>query len=289
MTRAQFLNDLYHHLYGMTREQAEQHLTYYAEMLADRMEEGMTEEEAVAGMEDVETIARRIMEEEGLPYTPPEQRPTAPPEYPDASKLPGGGGTRAYQAPRGINWRRIGRIALGVTAAAVALGAGSRWMWRNLPFRRPDISADTVTQVVEEAASQAPYVDEYYYMEAPYAEGYEYAGETYDYDCGDVNGVDIQWASGVVYVQSWSEDCIQVREYGQSELNGRTEMSCQTDGDTLTVRYRNGGGLGSVKGRIPALTHQDILSTAHSLVRVPSVKRSSSSPAAEVSISSSSA
>ena len=58
MTRVQFLNDLYHHLYGMTQEQAEQHLTYYAEMLADRMEEGMTEEEAVAGMEDVETIAR---------------------------------------------------------------------------------------------------------------------------------------------------------------------------------------------------------------------------------------
>ena len=69
MTRVQFLNDLYHHLYGMTKEQVEQHLTYYAEMLADRMEEGMSEEEAVAGMEDVETIARRILEEEGLPYT----------------------------------------------------------------------------------------------------------------------------------------------------------------------------------------------------------------------------
>ena len=34
----------------LTREQAEQHLTYYAEMLADRMEEGMSEEEAVAGI-----------------------------------------------------------------------------------------------------------------------------------------------------------------------------------------------------------------------------------------------
>ena len=79
MTRVQFLNDLYHHLYGMTKEQVEQHLTYYAEMLADRMEEGMSEEEAVAGMEDVETIARRILEEEGLPYTPPDQRPVTPP------------------------------------------------------------------------------------------------------------------------------------------------------------------------------------------------------------------
>ena len=55
MTRAQFLNDLYHYLRPLGQEQAEQHLTYYAEMLADRMEEGMTEDEAVAGMEDVET------------------------------------------------------------------------------------------------------------------------------------------------------------------------------------------------------------------------------------------
>ena len=33
MTRVQFLNDLYHHLYGMTKEQVEQHLTYYAEKI----------------------------------------------------------------------------------------------------------------------------------------------------------------------------------------------------------------------------------------------------------------
>ena len=39
MTRAQFLNDLYHYLRPLGQEQAEQHLTYYAEMLADRMEE----------------------------------------------------------------------------------------------------------------------------------------------------------------------------------------------------------------------------------------------------------
>ena len=100
MTRVQFLNNLYHHLYGMTREQAEQHLTYYAEMLADRMEEGMSEEDAVASLEDVETIARRIMEEEGLPYTPPNQRPITPLAYPAVSRLGGGDGARAYQPPQ---------------------------------------------------------------------------------------------------------------------------------------------------------------------------------------------
>lgn len=79
MTRAQFLNDLYRRLGSLSREQAEQHLTYYAEMLADRMEEGMTEAEAVASMEDVETIAQRILQDEGTPNAP------APPKYPAAA------------------------------------------------------------------------------------------------------------------------------------------------------------------------------------------------------------
>ena len=71
MTRAQFLNELYRRLGSMSKEQAEQHLTYYAEMLMDRMEEGMSEEEAVASLEDVDTIAGRILQEEG-------QAPAAP-------------------------------------------------------------------------------------------------------------------------------------------------------------------------------------------------------------------
>ena len=50
MTRKQFLNDLYLRLTALGPERAEQHLTYYAEMLADRMEEGLSEAEAVASM-----------------------------------------------------------------------------------------------------------------------------------------------------------------------------------------------------------------------------------------------
>ena len=83
MTRAQFLNELYRRLPGLTQEQAEQHLTYYAEMLADRMEEGMSEEEAVASMEPVDVIAQRILQDEGVPEGQPPagrtcRRPTAP-------------------------------------------------------------------------------------------------------------------------------------------------------------------------------------------------------------------
>lgn len=66
MTRRQFLSELYRRLLPLGGEEAEQHLTYYAEMLADRMEEGMTEEEAVASLEDVDTIARRILEDAGV-------------------------------------------------------------------------------------------------------------------------------------------------------------------------------------------------------------------------------
>lgn len=243
MTRVQFLNDLYHHLYGMTQEQAEQHLTYYAEMLADRMEEGMSEEEAVAGMEDVETIARRILEEEGLPYTPPDQRPAAPPAYPDASKLGGGGGTRAYQAPKRFSWRKILQVSLWVVAILVIIGAVGRWRWsRNYRVSDP-------TESVVEAAPEAPYADEYSYLEAPYSEGFEYTdGENY-FLINDVKTIDIQWAAGMVYIQSWSGGDVMVQEFAQSELTERTRMETGLEDGVLTVRYRSGIGLGNVKGR----------------------------------------
>lgn len=243
MTRVQFLNDLYHHLYGMTQEQAEQHLTYYAEMLADRMEEGMSEEEAVAGMEDVETIARRILEEEGLPYTPPDQRPVTPPAYPDASKLGGGGGTRAYQAPKRFGWRKILQVSLWAVAILVIIGAVGRWRG-NRNFRAPE-----PTESVVEAAPAAPYADEYSYLNMPYSEGFEYTdGENYIL-IDDVNTIDIQWAAGMVYIQSWSGGDVMVQEFAQSALTERTRMETGLEDGVLTVRYRSGIGLGNVKGQ----------------------------------------
>lgn len=77
MTRGEFLNTLYRKLPGMSREEAEQYLTYYAEMLADRMEEGMTEEEAVASMEDVDAIAQRILQDRAA------EAPVQPPQAPE--------------------------------------------------------------------------------------------------------------------------------------------------------------------------------------------------------------
>ena len=123
MTRGEFLNSLYHRLGSLDREQAEQHLTYYAEMLMDRMEEGMSEEEAVASMEDVETIASRILQDEGCAEAP--RAPEAP-RFPDMPKGEAGQFTHVPKTLR-RNWRRPAQIALWALAVAVALGsAGSR-------------------------------------------------------------------------------------------------------------------------------------------------------------------
>ena len=253
MTRAQFLNDMYRRLCGngMDRDQAEQHLTYYAEMLADRMEEGMTEEQAVSRMEDLETIVRRLLEEEGLPYRPLEEG-VAPPEYPDASRLGGGGGKRAYRVPKKWNGQRIAQIALWTLAIVIALGAASRWLWmRNIrsyrtdtPVAMPDYA---VSIPVEEMAPYAWEYEEGYGMDAPYEYGYEY-GSGSTFTSGSIKRLDIEWAAGTVFVQSWSQDEIMVQEFSHSELTDRNMMVMETGDDELAIRYREGSSLGSVKG-----------------------------------------
>ena len=71
MTRKEFLTELDRRLSPLPRHEAEEHINYYAEMLADRMEEGMTEEEAVRSMESIDTIASRIL---GARYTTPAKK-----------------------------------------------------------------------------------------------------------------------------------------------------------------------------------------------------------------------
>ncbi len=66
MTREQFLNDLKAALSGMKEEEREGVIAYYAEMIDDRMEAGMTEEAAVKAMEPVKEIASRVLEEAGM-------------------------------------------------------------------------------------------------------------------------------------------------------------------------------------------------------------------------------
>ncbi len=60
MTRQQFLEGLRQELRGVPKQELEQTINYYSEIIADRIEEGMTEEQAVAKMEPMHVIAKRV-------------------------------------------------------------------------------------------------------------------------------------------------------------------------------------------------------------------------------------
>ncbi|MDD5952907.1 MAG: DUF1700 domain-containing protein [Oscillospiraceae bacterium] len=63
MTKRQFFDALSLRLQSLPKEELNRTITYYNEILEDYMEDGMTEQEAVAQVEDVDTIAQRILEE----------------------------------------------------------------------------------------------------------------------------------------------------------------------------------------------------------------------------------
>lgn len=57
MNKQEFLAQLREKLSGLPRAEMEEKLTFYSEMIDDRMEEGLTEEEAVAGITVTEEAA----------------------------------------------------------------------------------------------------------------------------------------------------------------------------------------------------------------------------------------
>lgn len=61
MLKIAFLADLKERLYGMPQEEIEERLSFYNEMINDRMEEGLSEEDAVAAIGSVDEIATQIM------------------------------------------------------------------------------------------------------------------------------------------------------------------------------------------------------------------------------------
>ena len=63
MNKEQFLSELSRRLDGLNGNDLYRTLEYYAEMIDDRMEEGMSEEAAVAALGDAEAIAREIMQD----------------------------------------------------------------------------------------------------------------------------------------------------------------------------------------------------------------------------------
>ena len=65
MNKREFLRSLSGSLRGMSRRERAQSLEYYGEMIQDRMEEGLSEEEAVARLGSADEIARQILESNG--------------------------------------------------------------------------------------------------------------------------------------------------------------------------------------------------------------------------------
>ena len=67
MNKYEFLGALRERLRGLPPEDIEKSLDYYAELIADRIEDGMSEEEAVAAMGSIDEIVSQILEDTPLP------------------------------------------------------------------------------------------------------------------------------------------------------------------------------------------------------------------------------
>lgn len=67
MNKQEFLAELKAKLTGMPQEDIEERLDFYSEIIDDRIEEGLTEEEAVAELGSLEDITKQIMSE--IPLT----------------------------------------------------------------------------------------------------------------------------------------------------------------------------------------------------------------------------
>ena len=63
MNKEEFLNELKKGLSGIPQEDLNERVNFYSEMIDDRIEEGMSEEEAVSAIGDVKTIISQIMAE----------------------------------------------------------------------------------------------------------------------------------------------------------------------------------------------------------------------------------
>lgn len=63
MGKREFLDELRKGLSGLPRDDMEERLTFYSEMIDDRMEDGLTEDEAVAGIGAVSEVVSQIMAE----------------------------------------------------------------------------------------------------------------------------------------------------------------------------------------------------------------------------------
>ena len=79
MTKLEFLAQLKDRLSSLSQGDVNRSLDFYSEMIDDRIEDGMSEGEAVANVGDLDRIAEQILSQSDLPQKPVEPQPQPEP------------------------------------------------------------------------------------------------------------------------------------------------------------------------------------------------------------------
>jgi hypothetical protein len=209
MTKNEFLNQLRARLSNLNAQEREKSVAYYAEMIDERMEEGMREEEAVASMEDVGVIASRIAAE----------HPAQP-----RKKFPGW--AIALCVTAGV----LVLCVLGASVLAVTLGL--RTFTHQTSQQMAVSNNGQMEQSQDTASTQNPQDNAL----AAQLSGSGTAQDPVLVDTADVQTISIDWQMGEVDVKVWNGDTIRVREEGRSDLMQYQMQTTLQDG-VLEIAY----------------------------------------------------
>ena len=132
MLKQEFLNALREGLNGLPQADIEERITFYGEMIDDRIEEGRSEEEAVKEIGTVEAVVQQIVEETPLTRIGKEKIPR-PPAAGFPSPVWNGTASPCGAAAASILWAK----RWTAPAAAAASTSTGPLAAASLPGRRP--------------------------------------------------------------------------------------------------------------------------------------------------------
>ena len=206
MTKNEFLNQLRARLAHLNPQEREKSVAYYAEMIDERMEEGMSEAEAVASMEDVGVIAARIAAE----------HPVQP-----KKKFPG--------------WAIALCVMAGVLVLCV-LGAGILTVTLGVrSFTQQTSQQASISQNQEQLQSPVPTQGN---ASATQLTGSGTATDPMLVNAADVQAISVEWEMGEVEIKVCNGETIRVREEGRSNLMQYPMQMSLQDGQLL-ITYAN--------------------------------------------------
>ncbi len=133
MKKLEFINELGAQLHSMPTEEVRPLLDYYMEIVADRMEDGMTEEEAIDSLGPISELAEKILAEQPQPepQSGPIPTPTPIPEPVSQEKRRWTGSSIALAVVLSPLWLALLCILIGVeiavwvTLASLVVSAGA--------------------------------------------------------------------------------------------------------------------------------------------------------------------